>query len=89
MQYLFIKRKLLRYKSFLISKMKKYDSNIPIHLQFIILNDKQYYRLKFKYNNSLTNQDQYRQVQQYYRLKFKYNKSLTNQDQYGQVQQYY
>ena len=66
MQYLFIKRKLLRYKSFLISKMKKYDSNIPIHLQFIILNDKQYYRLKFKYNKSLTNQDQYGQVQQYY-----------------------
>ena len=68
--------------------MKKYDSNIPIHLQFIILNDKQYYRLKFKYNNSLTNQDQYRQVQQYYRLKFKYNTSLTNQVQYGQVQQH-
>jgi hypothetical protein len=61
----------------------------PFRLVRFILNDKQYYRLKFKYNNSLTNQDQYRQVQQYYRLKFKYNKSLTNQDQYGQVQQYY
>ena len=47
---------------------KESSSHHPaiVPIEGTILFELQYYRLKFKYNKSLTNQDQYGQVQQYY-----------------------